>query len=63
MNPCLSLCLEGEWAVSDSPQRGARAIEKLNRLRSTMAVNVLMKEVQESHSVTNPVTTASMYFM
>ena len=20
MNPCLSLCLEGEWAVSDSPQ-------------------------------------------
>ena len=24
MNPCLSLCLEGEWAVSDSPQFSQR---------------------------------------
>ena len=22
MNPCLSLCLEGEWAVPDSPETG-----------------------------------------
>ena len=31
--------IPGEWAVSDSPlSRGARAIEKLDRLRSTLAI-------------------------
>ena len=46
MNPCLSLCLEGEWARdwkvrSTKVDAGDFKHELLNRLRSTMAVNVL----------------------